>query len=291
MDSRRARGARLDLFGVRRRYRDGDRVAHGSRPGRGAGHRGRRAGRAPDHRHTAATSIEWRVQLSPGVGQRGGSGSCPRRPGSTSTTAPKELLIGLFASLGASRDAESYADRIIGWRTPPAERQNDETAAYRTAGMHYAPRGGVFPHVGELWLVMGLPEAVIERALPHLTVYSGQAQVSILDASAQVLGALPGMSPERLHDRACRTRGGAAECAVPLVDAGAGADSCDGGAGKGVSRYGASRLGQRPPHAFGGRHSRARGGQRALSRPVLDDDVDEPERRRRGRRAGRAGAR
>jgi general secretion pathway protein K len=114
--------------------------------------------------------------------------------------APKELLMGLFVSLGASRDAEYYADRIIGWRSSPAERQNDETAAYRTAGMHYAPRGGVFPHVGELWLVMGLPEAVIERALPHLTVHSGQAQVSILDASAQVLGALPGMSPERLHD-------------------------------------------------------------------------------------------
>jgi general secretion pathway protein K len=47
---------------------------------------------------------------------------------------------------------------------------------------------------------MGLPEAMIERALPHLTVHSGQAQVSILDASPQVLGALPGMSPERLHD-------------------------------------------------------------------------------------------
>ena len=66
--------------------------------------------------------------------------------------------------------------------------------------MHYAPRGGVFPHVGELWLVMGLPEAMIERALPHLTVHSGQAQVSIVDATPQVLGALPGISPERLHD-------------------------------------------------------------------------------------------
>jgi general secretion pathway protein K len=112
--------------------------------------------------------------------------------------APKELLMGLFASLGATREAESYADRIIGWRSPPAERQ-DEAAAYRTAGLHYGPRGAAFPHVGELWLVMGLPEAVIERALPHLTVYSTQPQVSILDASAQVLAALPGMSPERLH--------------------------------------------------------------------------------------------
>ncbi|MBV9955858.1 MAG: general secretion pathway protein GspK, partial [Pseudolabrys sp.] len=34
--------------------------------------------------------------------------------------APKELLAGLFAGLGAKyQDAEYYADRIIGWRTPP----------------------------------------------------------------------------------------------------------------------------------------------------------------------------
>jgi general secretion pathway protein K len=66
--------------------------------------------------------------------------------------------------------------------------------------MRYAPRGAAFPHLGELWLVMGVPEQVIERSLPHLTVYSGQPQVSILDASSQVLAAMPGMSPERLHD-------------------------------------------------------------------------------------------
>jgi general secretion pathway protein K len=114
-------------------------------------------------------------------------------------TAPRELLMGLFASLGAGQAAEAYADRIIGWRSPPSERQ-DEAASYRTAGMPYLPRGRAFPHVGELWLVMGLPEAVIERALPHLTVYSGQDKVSVLDASPQVLAALPGMSPDRLHD-------------------------------------------------------------------------------------------
>ncbi len=36
-------------------------------------------------------------------------------------SAPKELLAGLFVGLGAPRPAaDSYADRIIGWRSPPA---------------------------------------------------------------------------------------------------------------------------------------------------------------------------
>jgi general secretion pathway protein K len=112
--------------------------------------------------------------------------------------APKELLAGFFAALGA-RDAETYADRIIGWRTPPPEGQDPEASAYRTAGRRYAPRGAPFPHVGELWLVLGLPEALIERALPFVTVYSGLAQVNVLDAAPEVLAGLPGMSPDRLH--------------------------------------------------------------------------------------------
>src|SRR3954471_19847231 len=37
-------------------------------------------------------------------------------------SAPKELLSGLFVGLGASRSqADSYADRILGWRNPPPE--------------------------------------------------------------------------------------------------------------------------------------------------------------------------
>jgi general secretion pathway protein K len=114
--------------------------------------------------------------------------------------APKELLAGLFAALGARRDAaETYADRIIGWRNPPAEGQDAEMSAYRTAGIRYPPRGGRFPHVGELSLVMGLPEALVEQATPFLTVYSGLAQINAMEAAPQVLAALPGMAPDRLN--------------------------------------------------------------------------------------------
>jgi general secretion pathway protein K len=114
--------------------------------------------------------------------------------------AGKEVLAGLFVALGAKgEDAQSYADRIVAWRTPGATAADDtEASLYRDAGRAYAPRRGSFQHVNELGLVLGLPPALVERALPHLTVFSGQAQVNVLDADSEVLAALPGLTPERL---------------------------------------------------------------------------------------------
>ncbi len=115
--------------------------------------------------------------------------------------APKELLAGLLAGLGApSGAAEYYADRIIGWRQKgDVAGQNNEAAAYRTAGLSYGPRQGPFSDVGELWLVLGLPPALVERALPFVTVYSGRPDIDVLDAAPEVVAALPGMTPDRLY--------------------------------------------------------------------------------------------
>ena len=116
-------------------------------------------------------------------------------------SAPKELLAGLFATLGASRaQAEYYADRIAGWRNPPTQENPEaESGLYRAAGLPYGPRGAPFPHTGELALVLGIPDLMVERALPFLTVYSGQPQINIYNAAPQVVAALPGMDAERLH--------------------------------------------------------------------------------------------
>ncbi|HKA74026.1 MAG TPA: hypothetical protein VKE26_19635 [Xanthobacteraceae bacterium] len=114
--------------------------------------------------------------------------------------APKELLAGLFYSFGAKpEDALLYADRIVAWRTKPTPGQDAEASFYQAAGRRYVPRGAPFPHPAELWLVHGIPEVLIERAMPFVTVYSGTAQVNILDAPAEVLAALPGMTPDRLQ--------------------------------------------------------------------------------------------
>lgn len=115
-------------------------------------------------------------------------------------TAPKELLSGLFTVLGARRDdADNYANRIFGWRLPPGDGVDAEASAYRTAGLRYQPRGAAFAHVGELSLVLGVPELMVERATPFLTVYSGQPQINVMEAAPEAIAALPGMTPDRLQ--------------------------------------------------------------------------------------------
>jgi general secretion pathway protein K len=115
--------------------------------------------------------------------------------------APKQLLVGLFTVLGSQpEDAGSFADRIIAWRTPAgAGAAESEALRYRTTGKNYGPRLGPFQHVNELALVVGLSTELVDRALPFLTVYSGQAEVSVFDAAPEVLAALPGLTPERIR--------------------------------------------------------------------------------------------
>jgi general secretion pathway protein K len=114
--------------------------------------------------------------------------------------APKILLAGFFVALGTSdNDADRYADRIIGWRKPPNPRdQANEAALYLSGGLPYLPRGAPFEHASELWLVQGLPPALVGRALPFVTVYSGRPDINVFDAPPELIAALPGMTPIRL---------------------------------------------------------------------------------------------
>jgi general secretion pathway protein K len=54
-------------------------------------------------------------------------------------------------------------------------------------------------NVQELWLVLGLPPVMVERALPFVTVFSGMATVNVMDSAPEVVAALPGMSSDRLY--------------------------------------------------------------------------------------------
>ena len=113
-------------------------------------------------------------------------------------TASSALLAGLFTGLGTQPGlAETYAESVIAWRTPP-DPANGRPAITRIAGANYAPRGGAFPHPGELALVPGLPESLVDRAMPFVTVYSGSPQINVLSAAPEVLAALPGMNPSVL---------------------------------------------------------------------------------------------
>ena len=116
-------------------------------------------------------------------------------------SAPKSLIAGLFAALGAqSSDADGYAERVIAWRTlvKPGVPDSEE-ALYRAAGLPYPPRRAPFNHIEELSLVAGLPPALVERAAPFVTIFSGRRDVNVLDAAPEVIAALPEMSPARLN--------------------------------------------------------------------------------------------
>ena len=116
--------------------------------------------------------------------------------------APKEIIANLFEVLGAQQQAAAeVAERIVGWRTAPKNgAANDEEALYLASGLTYSPRQAPFAHVNELSLVLGVSPAMVERALPYLTVFSRSADVDVLIAPPEVVAALPGMTPEALNE-------------------------------------------------------------------------------------------
>lgn len=112
--------------------------------------------------------------------------------------ASKALLSGLFRTLGAPpEDADYAADRIVGWRQkadPPSP--NKEAEIYKTAGLNYEPRQAPFQNTAELGFVLGLSPALVKRALPFVTIFNGRAEIDVTEAPAEVVAALPNISPD-----------------------------------------------------------------------------------------------
>ena len=151
--------------------------------------------------------------------------------------APRDLLAGLIIGLGVgASEAAGYADRILAWRAPTEQGDNDpENAFYRASGASYVPRHAPFPATEDLWLVRGIPPVVIERMLPFVTVFSNLPSVNIADAAPQVLAALPGMTPEKLQEMLVRR-------ADPATSPGSLRGSTGGGEGTTVSGSKAYRV-------------------------------------------------
>ncbi|TYL89341.1 general secretion pathway protein GspK [Bradyrhizobium rifense] len=114
--------------------------------------------------------------------------------------APRSMIAGLFAALGIESDAASQlADRVVAWRSAPrSNAQDDENSLYTSTGLNYLPRRAPFNSVDELSLVVGMPAALMERARPFLTLYSGIAGINVLEAAPEVMAALPDMTSVKL---------------------------------------------------------------------------------------------
>jgi general secretion pathway protein K len=141
--------------------------------------------------------------------------------------APADLLAGVFTAVGVdSSRAETFADRVVGWRTKVtagagantasadanaagantnaagADGKDDKAASedklYSEQHMPYPPRHAPFDSALELSLLPGISLAVVERVLPFVTVFSGRADVNVSSADPTVLSALPKMTPQIL---------------------------------------------------------------------------------------------
>ncbi len=112
--------------------------------------------------------------------------------------APKELLSGLFQTLGAKPDdANYYADRIVGWRKKnDVAGTNREADIYKDAGLKYLPRQAPFQNVAELRFVFGLPPDLVERAMSFVTIYNGVPQIDVIVALPEVIMSLPHIAPD-----------------------------------------------------------------------------------------------
>jgi general secretion pathway protein K len=127
--------------------------------------------------------------------------------------APADLLAGLFTAVGVdSSRAETFAERVVGWRTKAAasadanvagadgkdDKASKEDQLYSEQHMPYPPRHAPFDNTLELSLLPGVSLAVVERVLPFVTVFSGHPEVDVSSADPTVLSAFPEMTPQIL---------------------------------------------------------------------------------------------
>lgn len=84
------------------------------------------------------------------------------------------LLAGLFQSAGlAAEQARALAQAVTAWRSKPATRAEAEAriAAYRRAGLAFAPPGRPFADLSELRFVLGMTPALFAAVTPSLSLY------------------------------------------------------------------------------------------------------------------------
>ena len=112
--------------------------------------------------------------------------------------AAPTLLAGLFEELGEPREgATRLAAAIADWRDPDNLSQpvgGAEDPAYASAGLAWGAKDAPFDSVAELAQVLGMRPALVASAVPHLTVYSGNAAPNANIASPVVLAAM-GLQP------------------------------------------------------------------------------------------------
>jgi general secretion pathway protein K len=106
------------------------------------------------------------------------------------------LLQSLFAQAPIEEERQTkIIGAIMDWRDQDDLLNIDgaEKKEYRKAGLKYEPRNKPFQTVEELQMVLGMDDRLYNWLEPVITVYSGQPQVNLKQATAKVLNLLPGV--------------------------------------------------------------------------------------------------
>jgi len=118
--------------------------------------------------------------------------------------ADQKLLAELMAHSPAEDEQQQLrlVSAILDWRDEDDLINIDgaEQKEYKEAGLKYQPRNKPFQTVDELQLVLGMDETIYQWLAPMVTVYSGQANVAVQNASKDVLQVLPDADPSLIDD-------------------------------------------------------------------------------------------
>ena len=113
--------------------------------------------------------------------------------------ADQTLLQGLMNHAPIDPEQQTrLVGAILDWRDKDDLVHIDgaEKEEYQNAGLSYQPRNKPFQSIDELQLVLGMNESIFKWIEPLVTVYSGQQQVAVQQASKEVLQVIPGLNPE-----------------------------------------------------------------------------------------------
>ncbi|WP_027148471.1 general secretion pathway protein GspK [Methylobacter tundripaludum] len=118
-------------------------------------------------------------------------------------SADQTLLQGLMVHAPVDEQLQTrLVNAILDWRDADdlMHIEGAEKEEYKDAGLSYGPRNKPFQSIEELQLVLGMNDQVFKWLENRVTVYSGQPQVDLTQASQEVLQVLPGMDPELINE-------------------------------------------------------------------------------------------
>ncbi|MDI1276667.1 type II secretion system protein GspK [Methylobacter sp.] len=118
-------------------------------------------------------------------------------------SADQTLLQGLMVHAPVDEQLQiRLVNAVLDWRDADdlVHIEGAEKEEYKDAGLSYGPRNKPFQSIEELQLVLGMNDLVFKWLENRVTVYSGQPQVDLTQASQEVLQVLPGMDPELINE-------------------------------------------------------------------------------------------